>query len=203
MLFITFWLGIAAHKNRMAALFQYCLAVTGIGCKIWNWLVAPLPDYHTFSIPDGPIWSIIMTYDSILDCMVLYGPVWFCLLLHCPYGPVWPWVAPYDPLWPCIMTYCHILSHSVLYSPSCSSMVLFNPFCPLWSLIVSYGPNWFHLVPFDLDWPPLIPIIPISCISCMVPYGPILFCIFTYGHIWSFLVQYGPVWSSMVVYGPV
>ena len=45
MLFITFWLGVAAHRDRMAG---WAFGPARIGCKIWNRLAAPLPDYHTF-----------------------------------------------------------------------------------------------------------------------------------------------------------
>ena len=63
MLFITFWLGVAAHRDRMAG---WAFGPARIGCKIWNRLAAPLPDYHTFSIPARHLPD---TFHTTLGCL--------------------------------------------------------------------------------------------------------------------------------------
>ena len=100
MLFFTFWLGVAAHKDRMAGWAfgpaKAWLLYSSTGCKIWNWQAAPLADYHTFSIP------VFNTIFFFLRCQCLSwnGLSIKMKVVCCAQEPKSrPLSGPYPPFW--------------------------------------------------------------------------------------------------------
>ena len=115
-------------------------------------------------VPYGRVWSPL----------VAYSPLWFHMVPHCFYGPLWlsrmaPYgsicslMVPYGPVWLPMVWYGLIWSCMVLYGPIGFSMVLYGPIC-------------FCIFPYVLVW------------LCVVPCGPV----------WSCMDPYDPLWSCMV-----
>ena len=101
--------------------------------------------------------------------MLLFGPVWSCMVPNSPLGL--PMVSrvqhvPLWFLWSCMFPYGSIWSRMVLYGQMCSPMVLY---APLWLRMLWYGYVLSRMALYVLLW------------SCMVFEILLLYC---------FLVKY-------------
>ena len=110
--------------------------------------------------------------------VVLYDPLWSCLVLMVMYGPLCLLIVSHGPFWslkPCFVPYGPVRTHKVLYGPvyMVHSMVPFGPLC--------------SILPYYQVWPQL------------PQFGPDLPCM----ALWSLMVHNVPVWSHMVPYATV